>query len=362
MTTEFNDSELTILTVNDNILRPSSWDEYVGNESMIEQIKVSIAAAKQRQEAMHHILLSGLSGGGKTTAARIIASEMGGESKIVSAPGIKSIADIVSLVVSLKPMSVLFIDEIHALRRDIEEHLYHAMEDGCIDIKIKATQQLIASKQTKEKIQTIKLEPFTLVAATTRPGSISGPMRNRFPLAFTLEPYSDEEIARVILQSVDRMKLKVEDKQAVSSIAVRSRGTPRVANNMLLVVRDYAQMYNGNAINNDCVLKTMTLCGIDDDGLSRIDRKYLYILRRIYQGGPVGVRAMAANMVDEDVKTLEEVVEPWLMRKGFIARTTRGRVLTELGWTRCESIVDSFGQKEETKETKEKTNEKPSGH
>lgn len=306
-----------------NILRPITWDDYIGNEDLKKQLKICIDAAKERKDPLHHVLLSGQSGGGKTTVANIIANDMKTACQIVSATTIKSTKDVMSIVSKIEPLGVLFIDEIHALRRDVEEHLYSAMEDWKIDIKTKTKDAV--------EITTIDLPKFTLIGATTKAGNISVPMRNRFQLHLTIRPYTIDELSKIILNSSSRLRVRFESDALAKSVASISRVTPRIANNLLLVMRDFAQINNRNIINKNTITSVMALLGIYENGLTDIDLKYMTILNRYDERTPLGIKALAATMIHEDERTIEDTIEPFLLHLGYISRTKRGRCLTPEG-------------------------------
>jgi Holliday junction DNA helicase RuvB len=308
----------------DNKLRPLSWDEYVGNKDMVDQLKISIEAAKKNGRPVHHTLMYGTSGGGKTTAANIVAREMGGESRVVSCTSIKTTSDITNIVLKLKPMSVLFLDEIHALRRDVEEHLYHAMEDGKIDLKLKGD-------NGDTEIVTVKVNPFTLVGATTKPGKMSEPMRNRFPLSFCINPYSVDEICQIIKAASVKIGSRIFEQITLKNLAQRSRGVPRVANNLLLISKDLADVKNNGIITESIVNESMATMGIASNGLTTMDKRYMKVIKYNYKNRPVGVKAVASTLVDIDTRAIEDVIEPFLLRENYVLRSLRGRYLSEKG-------------------------------
>jgi Holliday junction DNA helicase RuvB len=300
-------------------LRPRKLNEYIGQPELIERIRIAVAAAKQRNEPMEHVLLSGPPGLGKTTLAYIIADEMSGSApKITSGPALVRPADLVGILTNLKPGDVLFIDEIHRMSRVVEEYLYPAMENFQVDV--------VMDSGAHAQVMNIPLSPFTLIGATTRTGLISGPMRSRFGIAHHLEFYSPEDLLKILLRSAELLKLPAEH-PALLQIASRSRGTPRVANRLLRRVRDFAVVRSHGKLTPDVLDQALALEGIDHLGLDPLDRRFLTIMARDYEGGPVGIEAMAATM-GEERDTLEDVVEPFLLQIGFIRRTPKGRQLT----------------------------------
>lgn len=302
-------------------LRPRRIEEYVGQHDLIERLRITIRAAKQRRESVEHILLHGPPGLGKTTLAHVIAAEMGSGVHSTSGPAITRGSDLVGALTKLKAGDVLFIDEIHRLPVAVEEFIYPAMEDGKIDVAVDSG----LSAQTV----TIRLKPFTLIGATTRAGLISAPLRSRFGITHHLKYYSAEELMLILQRSARLLEIKASE-PAMESIAHRSRGTPRIANRLLRRVRDYAQVRAGGKVEPRVVDEALALEGVDGLGLDDLDRKYLKVVGSTYRGGPVGLDAIGATM-GEDPGTLEDVVEPFLLQVGFLARTRRGRMLTADG-------------------------------
>jgi holliday junction DNA helicase RuvB len=304
-------------------LRPRKLDEYVGQGELIEKIRISVGAAKIRQEPMEHVLLSGPPGLGKTTLAYIIAEELNGRApKITSGPALVKPGDLVGILQNLQPHDVLFIDEIHRLSIVVEEYLYPAMENYTLDVVIDAGRNA--------QVMTFPLAPFTLIGATTRSGLISGPMRTRFGINHHLEYYSPEDLLKIVVRSAELLKLPAE-KDALLQIARRSRGTPRVANRLLRRVRDFAVVRGEGKLTPELLNQGLELEGIDTLGLDNLDRRFMATLARDYDGGPAGVEAVAASM-GEERDTLEDVVEPFLLQIGFIRRTPKGRQLTRAGY------------------------------
>lgn len=300
-------------------LRPQNLDQYIGQKQTKEEIRIYIQAAKNREEALDHVLLYGAPGLGKTTLALVIAQEMGTEMRTTSGPAIEKAGDIVALLNDLQPGGILFIDEIHRLPRFIEEMLYSAMEDFYIDI-------IIGEGETARPVH-FPLPPFTLIGATTRAGSLTSPLRDRFGILVHMEYYHHEDLAQIVKRSAQVLGAQVTEAGALE-IAQRSRGTPRIANRLLKRVRDVAEVESDGVITQEMARDALDLLSVDEMGLDIIDQKMLQMMIDLYQGGPVGLHTISAN-IGEDTATIEDMIEPYLLQEGFIKRTARGRVVTE---------------------------------
>ena len=302
-------------------LRPSRLREYIGQRNVVDSLSLAIEAAKKRGEALEHCLFYGPPGLGKTTLANIVAKEMNSNIITATGPAIEKVGDIAAILTNLSERDVLFIDEIHRLNRAVEETLYSALEDFKLDI--------IVGQGPGARTIRIDLPPFTLIGATTRIGLLTSPLRDRFGMVFRLDFYTVEELERIIERSARILNFSISQ-EALRIIAERSRGTPRIANKLLRRVRDLAQIENSETISKDIALRALDMLQIDENGLDYLDKKYMATLIGKFNGGPVGIDTLAAS-IGEDKGTLEDVVEPFLLQKGFIKRTPKGRVATSRG-------------------------------
>ena len=303
-------------------IRPRSLSDFIGHESLKQNLSVFVSGARSRGEAMDHVLLYGPPGLGKTTLAHIVANELGTNFRATAAPMLTKQGDLAAILTALEPMDVLFIDEIHRLPTAIEEVLYSAMEDFKLDIML--------GEGPSAKSVRIDLPPFTLVGATTRTGLLSNPLRDRFGIDLRLTFYSPEDLARIIMRSANILGTPI-DADGALMLARSSRGTPRIANRLLKRARDFAAALGKNQITADTIKTTLFQLHIDECGLDEIDREYMNMIINFYAGGPVGIENLAAAL-SEPADTIEDVIEPYLMQLGFVQRTPRGRVITDAGY------------------------------
>ena len=328
ITTDVTEEDLPL----EGSLRPQTLDEYIGQEKTKKTLKIYIEAAKQRHDALDHVLFYGPPGLGKTTLSGIIANEMGTHMKVTSGPAIEKPGEMAAILNNLQEGDILFVDEIHRLNRQVEEVLYPAMEDFAIDIMI--------GKGSAARSIRLNLPKFTLVGATTRAGMLTAPLRDRFGVMHRLELYTPEELKTIILRSASVLNVEIEEDGALE-LARRSRGTPRLANRLLKRVRDFAQVKYDGKITKKVADYALDLLDVDKYGLDHIDRTILLTMIEKFQGGPVGLDTLAAA-ISEDAGTLEDVYEPYLLKNGFIQRTPRGRIVTDLAYRHLgiESFAD----------------------
>lgn len=316
ISSEVNQNEISL----EQSLRPQTLKQYIGQDQVKKSLEIFIEAARLRKETLDHVLLYGPPGLGKTTLAVIIANEMGVNIRTTSGPAIERPGDLAAILTALEPGDVLFIDEIHRLPRQIEEVLYPAMEDFCLDIVI--------GKGPSARSVRLDLPPFTLVGATTRAGSLSAPLRDRFGVLSRLEYYKEDQLKNIVLRTAELFETKI-DEQSAAEIARRARGTPRIANRLLRRVRDFAQVKGNGEINIALARESLELLQVDRLGLDHIDHKLLKGIIERFRGGPVGLDTIAAS-IGEESETIEDVYEPYLLQIGFLQRTPRGRMVTEL--------------------------------
>lgn len=315
----------------DLTLRPKNLSEFIGHKQTVRQLKVILEAAKERKEPLEHLLFHGPPGLGKTSLSHILAEEMGAKIVTTSGPAIEKAGDLAGILTNLEEGDILFIDEIHRLPRVVEEYLYPAMEDRKLD--------LIIDSGPGARSVTVSLNRFTLVGATTKVASMSSPMRSRFCFAIRLEYYDDEALATILIRSSQILGVKIDANGALG-IAGRSRGTPRTANNLLRWVRDFAQLHNKNVIDQETVALACEMISIDSRGLDDMDTKILRVIDEHYRGGPVGIKTLAAALGEEE-ETLADIYEPYLIMKGFIKRTPRGRELTKTAYDHLKKVTPS---------------------
>ncbi len=309
-------------------LRPVDFNEYVGQKKIVSNIDIMVKSALLRQDAMDHVLLSGPPGLGKTSLAMILAKSLGSELHVISGPAIDKKGDLAAILTNLAPRDVLFIDEIHRMHISIEEILYSAMEDFRLDIVI--------GQGPSARTMQISIPPFTLVGATTRSGLISNPLRDRFMAHFHFDFYSSDELSMIVDNNAEKLGIKLES-GASYLIASCARGTPRIAIRILRRVRDYCFVRGGSAVNTDDVKKALEMMDIDDQGLGRMDRKILEVIADYYSGGPVGIDALCAT-IGEERGTIEDVFEPYLLKEGYLIRTSRGRMIADKGIKHLEKL------------------------
>jgi Holliday junction DNA helicase RuvB len=314
-------------------LRPRRLDDFVGQEAIREQLAVSIAAAASRGDALDHVLLAGPPGLGKTSLAQILAAELGVAFVQTAGPALERKGDVASFLTALEPRAVFFVDEIHRLPRALEETFYPAMEDGVLPITV--------GQGAGARIVTLPLPPFTLIGATTRTGLLTTPLRDRFGIQHRLEHYGPDDLARIVMRSARLLGVAIEDAGAVA-IARRSRGTPRVANRLLRRVRDFAEVRHGGLVTEPVAADALDLLQVDEEGLDRLDREILRAICEKFGGGPVGLSTLAV-CVGEEQDTIEDVYEPYLLQRGFIERTPRGRAATPRAFTHLR--LDPPGQR-----------------
>lgn len=317
---------------NEGSLRPRVLEEYIGQEKVKENLRIFIQAARMRGESLDHVLLHGPPGLGKTTLAAIIANEMGVNIRITSGPTIEKPGDLAALLTNLQENDILFVDEIHRLNRAVEEILYPAMEDYAIDI-------IIGKGPSANSIR-LDLPKFTLIGATTRSGQLTAPLRDRFGVTLRLELYTEEELKRIVQRSAGILGIGV-DEAGATEIASRSRGTPRIANRMLRRVRDFAQVRADGAIDRDIANEALLRLEVDQQGLDALDRRMLRSIIEFYGGGPVGIETLAAT-INEEAITIEDVYEPYLLQRGYLTRTPRGRCVTRRAYEHLG--IDFIGQ------------------
>ena len=315
-------------------IRPRRLAEYIGQRDLVEKLRIAVEAVKQRGEPMEHVLLHGPPGLGKTTLAHVIAAEMGTRAHIASGPSLTKGADLVGTLTKLRENEVLFVDEIHRLPAAVEEFIYPAMEDRRIDVTVDSGMHA--------RVITIDLKPFTFIGATTRAGALTGALRTRFGITHNLQYYDDDDLKTILVRAVGVLGIDDVDDDALATIGSRSRGTPRIALRLLRRVRDFAQVRGTGVIDGATIDEALALEKVDALGLDELDRAYMTTLATTYEGGPAGIEAIAATL-GQDTGTLEDMVEPYLLRIGFVARTRQGRKLTAAGEAHIGAGSSLFG-------------------
>lgn len=318
-------------------LRPRRLDEYIGQPDLVEKLSIALEAVRQRNEPMEHVLLHGPPGLGKTTLAHVIANEMGTQAYVTSGPALTKASDLVGTLTRMQPHDILFIDEIHRLPAAVEEYIYPAMEDFKIDFTLDSGMHA--------KVITYQLKPFTLIGATTRAGLLTGALRSRFGLTHHLQFYDEDDLLRILARATNLLSMEGISDTTLRTIAGRSRGTPRVTLRLLRRVRDFSQVRAAGRIDEQVVADALAIEKVDALGLDDLDRKYLRTIGEVYEGGPVGLEAVAATL-NEDAGTLEDVVEPYLLQIGFLARTRQGRKLTPRACEHLNLACSSPGNEE----------------
>lgn len=317
-------------------LRPKTLDEYIGQKAIVNKLSISLEAAKRREEPQEHLLLHGPPGLGKTTLAHIVSKEMDARLVTASGPTLNRIADLMGILTNLEKGDVFFIDEIHRLPKNVEEFIYPAMEDFRVDFVI--------DKGPFSKVINVPLKRFTLIGASTRVGLLSAPLRDRFGITYHIDFYPPEDIYKIVVRSAELLGVEI-DREGAEFIAGCSRGTPRVANRLLRRSRDYTTVKADGAINAEIARKSLTMEGIDSRGLDDLDRTLLKVITDYYNGGPVGIEAIAATLAEE-ANTLEEMVEPYLLKIGFLTRTKRGRMVSREAYKHLGISYKGFAQSE----------------
>jgi Holliday junction DNA helicase RuvB len=322
----------------DRTLRPKSLNEFLGQEKVKDKLKTFLKAAKKRKEPLEHILFYGPPGLGKTTLSHVIANEMGGDIRVTSGPAIERAGDLASILTNLKDKDILFIDEVHRLSKVVEETLYPAMEEFSLDI--------VLGKGPSARTLRLELPQFTIIGATTRIGLISSPMRDRFGVIQRIDFYSQPEIKEILQRTAKMLEIELH-KEAARELAKTSRGTPRVANRLLRRVRDYAQVHGEGEMNLKIIKKALELLEVDKAGLDKTDRKILKSIIKKHSGGPVGIETIAAT-ISEDVETLIDVHEPFLLQVGFVKRTPRGRIATPAAYEHLKIKIPSKNKQQQS--------------